>query len=148
MKEFKSQMQRYDLKKIQCDFPCVKITESKDSADFIRQFYGDDLEIYESFFILLMNRANNTIGYAKISQGGVTGTVIDVKIIAKYAIDSLCTSVICAHNHPSGNIHPSDADHQITQKIKNGLNLVDIQLLDHIILTENRYFSFADEGVL
>lgn len=95
-----------------------------------------------------MNRSNNTIGYAKISQGGVAGTVVDVKIIAKYAIDTLASSVILAHNHPSGNTQPSRADKDITQKIKDSLKLFDISVLDHIILTEDEYFSFADEGLI
>lgn len=136
----------YELKKIQTDFPKVKIRSSKNSADFIRQFYSDDIEIYESFFILLLNRANDTIGYAKISQGGTCGTVVDVKIIAKYAVESLANSVILAHNHPSGTLSPSSQDIDITEKIKMGLSLLDIQVLDHIILTSSSYYSFLDEG--
>lgn len=137
----------YELKKIQTDFPKVKIKSSKDSADFIRQFYGDDLEIYESFFLLLLNRANDTIGYAKISQGGVCGTVVDVKIIAKYAVDSLASAVILAHNHPSGTLSPSAQDIEITKKIKQALSLLEIKVLDHIILTSDNYYSFLDEGM-
>lgn len=136
----------YELKKIQTDFPKVKIRSSKNSADFIRQFYSDDIEIYESFFLLLLNRANDTIGYAKISQGGTCGTVVDIKIIAKYAVDSLANSVILAHNHPSGTLSPSSQDIDITEKIKKGLSLLDIKVLDHIILTSSSYYSFADEG--
>lgn len=138
----------YELKKIQSEFPQVKILTSLESVNFIRQFYGDDLEIFESFFILLLNRANKTIGYAKISQGGITGTVVDVKLIAKYAIDSLASSVILAHNHPSGNLQPSQADKDITSKIIKGLNILDVQVLDHVILTADEYYSFADNGLL
>jgi DNA repair protein RadC len=145
---YKSKLDRYELRKVAEDFPRAKITGSKDSETYIRQFYFDDLEVYESFFILLLNRSNNTIGYAKISQGGVSGTVVDVKIIAKYAVESLAAAVILAHNHPSGNLTPSDADIQITAKTKNALQTLDIQCLDHIILTAENYFSFADNGVM
>jgi DNA repair protein RadC len=138
----------YELKKIQSDFPQIKLLKSSECSDFIRQFYGDDLEIFESFFILLLNRANKTIGYAKISQGGISGTVVDVKLIAKYAIESLASSVILAHNHPSGTLNPSDADRQITTKVKQGLKLLDIEVLDHIILTADSYYSFSDNGLL
>jgi DNA repair protein RadC len=134
------------LKKIQTDFPAVQITNSQAAADFIRQFYSDDIEIYESFFILLLNRAMVTTGYAKISQGGVTGTVVDIKIIAKYAVDFLASSVILAHNHPSGALRASTADIQITKKAVEALKILDVDISDHVILTENRYLSLRDEG--
>lgn len=139
----------YELKKIQTDFPKEKITSSEDAQKFILQFYGDDIEIYESFFVLLLNQSNITIGYAKISQGGITGTVVDPIIIAKYAIESLAKGVILAHNHPSGNLTVSRQDSEITEKIKTGLKLFDIKVLDHIILTgSEKYTSMADLGVL
>jgi DNA repair protein RadC len=138
----------FELKKIQTEFPSVKIASSEDSEKFIRQFYGDDLEIFESFFILLLNRANKTVGYAKISQGGITGTVVDVKLIAKYCVESLASSVILAHNHPSGNLSPSDADKRITERTAKALELLEIQVLDHIILTQDGSFSFADSGLI
>ena len=100
------------------------------------------------FYVVMLNNANNTIGYTKISQGGITGTVVDVRLIAKHALECLATSVILIHNHPSGNSKPSSADKLITEKIKHGLALLDIRVLDHIILTENTYFSFADECLL
>ena len=100
MKEYKTNLKLFELKKIQTDFPNVKITKSKEGYEFIKNFYGDDIEIFESVSALFLNNANNTIGYAKISQGGITGTVVDVRIIAKYAVESMATSVIIAHNHP------------------------------------------------
>jgi DNA repair protein RadC len=127
-------------------FNKVKINSSKIAAEYCRQFFHDDLTIYESFFILLINRANNTIGYVKISQGGVVGTVVDASIVAKYAIESLASGVILCHNHPSGNTQPSTEDINLTRKIKEGLALFDIAALDHIILTEDDYYSFADDG--
>lgn len=136
----------YSLKKEKSNFPQQKITRSKDAADFIRQFYSDDIEIFESSFILLLNRNNVTTGYAKISQGGTAGTVVDVKIVAKYAVDSLAHGIILAHNHPSGNLNPSQADIDITKKIAQALRLLDVKLLDHVILTANGHASLADEG--
>ena len=134
----------YSIKKNQSEFPRQKISSSKDAEQFIRQFYGDDLQVYESFFLLLLNQANETVGYAKISQGGIAGTVVDVKIIAKYVVDTLSQAVVLAHNHPSGNIRPSQADENITTRIKATLNLFDCKVLDHIILTADNYFSFQD----
>lgn len=138
----------YELKKIQSDFPAIKIRSSQDAFNFCRQFYNDDIEIYESSFILLMNRANTTIGFAKISQGGITGTVIDPRIVAKYAVESLATGIILCHNHPSGNLEPSVQDKEYTKKIKEALKLLDIQVFDHLILVDKSFYSFADEGIL
>ena len=150
MKEFKSKMTMYDLKKIQTDFPKAKITSSKDCDRFIRQFYGDDIDVFESFFVLMLNNSNNTLGYAKISQGGITGTIVDVRIVAKYCVDSLATACILAHNHPSGKKQASISDKDITQKVKKALELFDIKVLDHIILMPDNgeYLSFADDNLL
>ena len=136
----------YKLTKVKSDFQRVLITSSEDGANFIRQFYSDDIGIFESSFILLLDRSNHTIGYAKISQGGIVGTVVDVRLIAKYAIASLASSVLLAHNHPSGNLKPSESDEKITQQVLEGLKLLEVKLLDHVILTETNYYSFADNG--
>lgn len=134
----------FTLKKLDTSFPSVKITNSQTSADFIRQFYFEDINVFESFFLLTLNAQNITTGYAKISQGGVSATMVDVKIVAKYAVENLATSVILSHNHPSGNLQPSDHDIQLTKKIKEGLQLLDIRVLDHIILTEYGFYSLLD----
>ena len=141
-------LKTFSLKKEKTDIENIKIQNSKDAAEYIRNFYYDDIEIYESCFILLLNRANKTIGYAKISQGGVSGTVVDVKIIVKYAVESLASGVILAHNHPSGNLYPSNGDIAITRKVKEALKLLDSQLLDHVIISADGYKSLADEGIL
>jgi DNA repair protein RadC len=138
----------YELRKNQTDFPKKQIQNANDSSEFIRQFYQGDIEIYESFFLLLLNNSNQTIGYAKISQGGVTSTVVDVKIIAKYAVDSLATGIILAHNHPSGNLNPSSVDISITNKVKEAMKFFDIAVLDHIILTADSFYSFANNGLM
>jgi len=141
-------LEKISLKKDPTNFERVKITNSQESADYIRQFYEDDIEIYESFFILLLNRQNKTVGYAKISIGGIAGTVVDTKIVLKYIVDTLASGVILCHNHPSGNLNPSEQDKNITFKIKQAAKLVDSEVLDHIILTSEGYFSFVDEGIL
>lgn len=138
----------YTLKKNDTDFPKVKITSSYEAQKFIRNFYADDIEIYESFFLLLLDRANNTIGYSKISQGGICGTVVDIKIVCKYVVDSLASGIILAHNHPSGNTLPSSNDVEITKKIKEALSFLDSSVLDHIILTREEFYSFADKGLM
>ena len=141
-------LEKITLRKDPTDFERVKITSAKDAADYIRQFYSDDIEIYESFFLLLLNRQNKTIGYAKISQGGVAGTVVDGKIVLKYIVDTLASGAILCHNHPSGNLTPSSQDIELTNKIKKAVKLVDSDVLDHIILTADNFYSFADNGLI
>jgi len=147
-KTYKSTISEFSLKYTKTDIQKTKIITSENACSVIKKFYFDDINIYESFFILLLNSQNNTTGFAKISQGGTAGTVVDIKIIAKYAVDSLSPNVIICHNHPSGNKQPSDADLNITRRIKDALLLLDIKLIDHIIITENDYYSFADNGNL
>ncbi len=143
-----STIEKISLVKEPTEFKRVKIGSSSDASEYIRQFYDSDIEIYESCFILLLNRQNQTIGYSKISQGGIVGTVVDVKLILKYVVESLATGVILAHNHPSGNLKPSREDELITEKIKKALALVDSSLFDHVILTRDGYTSMADEGLI
>ena len=121
-----------------------KITQSKDVYELFQPIIGD--LPHEEFWILLLNRSNKIVEKIKISQGGVTGTVIDIKIILKHAIDKLASSVILCHNHPSGNKNPSNADDNITNKLKNSASLMDIQILDHIIIADKEYYSYADES--
>ena len=141
-------VKRFELKANKSEFKRVKIISSNDSYNFMKEFFSDDIEVFESVFILLLDRSNKTIGFAKISQGGVCGSYIDVKIIAKYCIDSLCSGCIIAHNHPSGNLTPSESDKLITRKVKDSLMLLDATLLDHLIITNESYYSFCDEGLL
>lgn len=147
MKEYNTKIDQIHLKRKKSDFPKAKITDSKNAATYARQFYGDDLTMYESFFIILLNRGNITTGFVKISQGGVCGTVVDPVIVAKYVIQSLSKGVILVHNHPSGTLKPSSQDIKITTKIKSGLELFDCIVQDHIILTDKRYFSFRDNNI-
>jgi DNA repair protein RadC len=108
----------------------------------------DQVEHHEFFSILLLNRANQVLGYKHISEGGIAGTVTDVRIIFQAAIKANASAFIAIHNHPSGNLHPSEADKKITQKIKEAGLLLDISLLDHLIVTSESYYSFADDNIL
>lgn len=123
-----------------------KITSSRDAYEFLK---ADLIDIpHEEFWILLLNRAHRVIRKHQISQGGVAGTVADPKIIFKLALEELASGIILAHNHPSGNLTASQADLDLTKKLKEGGKLLEIQVLDHLILAGQKYFSFADEGLL
>ncbi|RIH63834.1 DNA repair protein RadC [Mariniphaga sediminis] len=123
-----------------------KITSSKDAADFFMPLLGD--LNHEEFWVLLLDRGNKIIDHFMISQGGISGTVIDVRIILKNALEKLAVSLILSHNHPSGTMEASDADLKITRKIKQAADVMEISVLDHIIIGQNRYISLADEGMM
>jgi DNA repair protein RadC len=122
------------------------IRTSRDSFDYI---YPEIADLkHEEFFVLYLNRRNQVIGSKNISSGGVTGTVADTKIILKHALELLATGIVAVHNHPSGNLQPSEADKKLTRNIKDAANLMDIALIDHLIIGDKNYLSFADEGLL
>ena len=125
------------------------IKTSGDAWEFFKEVYDlDDIEYRESSMVLYLNRANNTIAWFRLSVGGTAGTIIDPKIIVKTALDCGAHSVIMSHNHPSGNMRPSQPDTEITKKINKALGYFDITLFDHIIIGVDSYFSFADEGLI
>jgi DNA repair protein RadC len=123
-----------------------KISSSTDIYDLLK---SDLLDLpYEAFWIVLLNRANRVIKKQQISHGGVAGTVADPKIIFKIALEELASGIILAHNHPSGNLAASQADLDLTKKLKESGKMLDIQVLDHLIFAGTKYLSFADEGLL
>ena len=122
-----------------------KITSSNDAYVEIKQYLLD--LPHEEFWILLLNRANQVIKPVQISTGGVSGTVADPKLIFKAAIDHLASSIIMVHNHPSGNLSPSQADKDLTAKVKQAGRILDLPVLDHLIVTDKAYFSFCDDGI-
>jgi DNA repair protein RadC len=124
----------------------VPIKSSETVFNLFHPLLGD-LE-HEEFWLLMLNRSNRILGRFKVSQGGLSGTVIDTRIILKKALDNLSSSIIICHNHPSGNNQPSDADVKITEKLKRAAEMLEIKLLDHVIIAEKSYFSFADEGMI
>jgi DNA repair protein RadC len=103
---------------------------------------------HEEFWILYLNNSNKVIAKNQLSKGGITGTLVDVRLVLKKALEVGATALILCHNHPSGTLKPSRADQDITQKLKTAATSLDIKVLDHLIITEKTYFSFADEGIL
>ena len=124
----------------------LKVVTSADAAAIFKPLLSD--LPHEEFWILLLNRNNLVLDKLMVSQGGLSGTVIDVRIILKMALEKLACSLILCHNHPSGNLVPSEADKEITRKIKEAGKHMDIPVLDHVIIGNGSYFSFADEGLI
>lgn len=122
------------------------VRSSRDIARFLQATLQDYR--YEVFAVVFLNRANKINHFEIISKGGITGTVADPRIILKKALEEEATSIILCHNHPSGNLQPSRADEDLTKKIKEAANYLDIKIIDHIIVSEEGYYSFADEGIL
>lgn len=123
-----------------------KISGSKDAFNLVK---GDLMDLpHEEFWVLLLNRANRLIKKRRISEGGVSGTVADPKIIYKFALEELASGIIVVHNHPSGNLTASQSDISLTRKLKDAGKVMEVQLLDHLIIGGQNYFSFADEGLL
>jgi len=123
-----------------------KVSSSQDAFEFFRPLLRDSA--YEEFWIMLLNRGNKILKSICISQGGLSGTVADPKKIFKMALEQYASSMILCHNHPSGNIRPSESDIRLTQKLKKAGSFLDLPVIDHIIVGEDSYFSFADEGLL
>jgi DNA repair protein RadC len=124
-----------------------KIGSSKDAEAIFRQIFPD-FEHREYFYAMLLNRGNQVLGYYEVSKGGISGTVVDIRLIMQAAIKANGTAIVLAHNHPSGSLQASDADLRITRKIKQACTVLDLSLLDHLILTNFSYTSMADEGIL
>lgn len=124
--------------------PVVK--SSRDIAAYLQATLKD--YSYEVFAVVFLNRANKINHFEIISKGGITGTVADPRVILKKALEEDATSIVLCHNHPSGNLNPSKADEDLTKKIKEAANYFDIKIVDHIIVSEDGFYSFADEGIL
>ena len=125
----------------------IKISSSEEAVNAFRAFWPS-YEHIEFTYMLLLNRQNQITGKYFLAKGGITGTVVDVRVIFQVAIKANSTSILLAHNHPSGNLQPSDADRKITRQVKEAGKILDIALLDHLILTEESFLSMADEGLL
>jgi DNA repair protein RadC len=127
-----------------------KVQSSSDVYEILKQMYNEDQILWsEQAILICLNNANKVIGYYKISQGGITGTVMDARRIFTTALNCAgTTQIIVSHNHPSGNIFPSSNDKTMTRKLRDAGELLDIKLIDHIIYTDEGYYSFMDEGEL
>jgi DNA repair protein RadC len=134
------------IKKEEEIFERMVLTNAKDVKVFLQKRLQD--ETREHFIVIYLNRRNRLINYETISSGGISGTVVDVKVVIKRALEEKATAIILSHNHPSGNCRPSPADRELTKKMKTAAQLFDIQVLDHIIVSDEGYFSFAEDGLL
>ena len=123
----------------------VKITSSKRVFEIMQPIIGE--LPHEEFWVLFLNNSNKVISKSQLSKGGISGTIVDVRIVFKLALENGATGLILCHNHPSGNLQPSDADRQITKKVKQAGDSLDVKVLDHLIITETKYYSFVDEGI-
>jgi DNA repair protein RadC len=126
----------------------AKIVSSEKAYEILQPFYEENMDYKESAYVILLNRGNKVIGVNKISEGGLSQTVMDAKMVFQVALLAGASAIILSHNHPSGNKLPSDADVQLTKKIKEFGNMIELQLLDHIIMTSEEYYSFADNGII
>jgi DNA repair protein RadC len=126
-----------------------KITTSVDAYEILQKIWNrDKIELVEEFKVLLLNRSNKVLGVLDASSGGITGTVADPRIILTAAIKANAVGIVLSHNHPSGSVKPSRADEELTMKIREAARFLDMTVLDHIIITSEGYYSFADEGLL
>lgn len=147
MNAFKSPLPEIKLSYKAGTYQKVKILSSADAANLFRKIFDSDLlEYREEFILLLLNHSSNTIGFIKLSSGGLTGTVADSRMIFSTALLAGATRIIVSHNHPSGTLKPSQQDTTLTKKLKQVGELIEIALLDHIIITAESYYSFADAG--
>lgn len=122
------------------------VRSSKDVYDALYPILSD--LPHEELWALFLNRSNRIIDKQKLSQGGIAETTFDMKILLKFAVNALASGIVLCHNHPSGNLRPSQADDQLTRRVSQAVKLLDIQLFDHLIIAENRYYSYSDEGKL
>lgn len=135
---YSNQIKSSERKRIRC---------SQDADKILRSIWKG-IEHHETFIVLCLNRANQLLGFHEVSRGGISGTTTDIRIIFQVAIKSCASALVLAHNHPSNNLQPSEADKKITAKIVEAGKLLDISILDHLILAEEGYMSFADSNLL
>lgn len=121
---------------------------SKDAASVLRSVWSDHMEHIEEFVLLCLNRANKVLGWSLVGKGGLTACLIDPKVIYQIALKANAVGIILSHSHPSSNLNPSESDKILTKKLKSAGKVLDIAVLDHIIMTSEGYFSFADEDIL
>lgn len=150
MKEYKTNLCEYKIvcKEIDTPYKRVKIKDAKDVADYVRPFISETLMAFETFMLIGLNKANNTVGWGIVSQGGLSAVLVDIRILMKMALDMCCNSIILCHNHPSGTLNPSAEDRALTRRVASACELVDLRLLDHVIITKEGHYSFKDNGEL
>lgn len=133
----------------QPQFGFAGVSTPLEVREYLRSIWDDDvIEFQEEFIVLYLNRAQKIIGWQKVSQGGMAGTVCDPKIVFAGALLAGASALICCHNHPSGNLKPSQSDHEILKKLSVSGKMLDIQVLDNLIITKDGFLSFADDGLM
>ncbi|HUH73342.1 MAG TPA: JAB domain-containing protein [Chitinophagales bacterium] len=132
----------YDLDELEV------LRTSNECASFFRSIWEDDLMYRERMYMILLNRASKVIGFNLLSIGGASGTIVDLKLVFQCAILTNASAIVLAHNHPSGTLYPSNSDIEITKRVKRAGDVMEIELVDHIILTQNSFYSFADHSLL
>lgn len=148
-KVFKSKLREVTaVYKTNDSFHNIKVSSSKDVNDYIRKVYPVEITVCEAMVVLFLNNSHRTLGYSIASIGGITATLLDVRLVLQNALLVGSTSLILTHGHPSGSLTPSQADIAITDKVKKATKIMNIALLDHLIITENQNYRFADEGRL
>ena len=150
MKTYKTNLCEYKLicKERETPYKKIKITNAKDVADYVRPFISETLMAFETFMVIGLNRANNTVGWGIVSQGELSNVLVDMRILMKMVLDMCCNSIILCHNHPSCTLQPSAEDRALTKRVASACELVDLRLLDHIIITKEDYYSFTEHGEL
>lgn len=146
---YKSKLPELVFRYVPTDYHKVKIKISDDAYKVFKQIWDNDTKEYkESLYVLYLNGANNTIGYSIHSIGGSNSTIVDTANLLREALIATASAIIIAHNHPSGDIKPSKDDDHITKRVNEGCKAIGIRLLDHLIISDNKYFSYIDEGKL
>jgi DNA repair protein RadC len=147
-------MKKYKFPKIKVKVSVTKgdkvtITSPEKMVEVMRSIFDADTILWtEEVIMVCLNRANDVVGYYKVSSGGFSGTVLDPRVVMTIALNNASSSIILAHNHPSGNLKPSEGDKSITEKVKNACAFFDMKLLDHLIITDESYFSFNEGGLI
>lgn len=150
MRKYKTNLCEYKIvcKEVDTPYKRVKIKDARDVADYIRPFISETLMVHETFMVIGLNKANNTVGWGIVSQGGLSNVLVDMRILMKMALDMCCNSIILCHNHPGGTLLPSTEDRELTKRVASACELVDLRLLDHVIVTKEDYYSFTNHGEL
>ena len=149
MRTYKTNCPEIELKLKRGEVKKMQIKTSVDCYKALKMFFDEDtIELTETFIAIYLNRSNNTIGWMKVSSGGITGTIVDQRIVLGTALKAAATAIILAHNHPSGNLQPSQSDIDLTTRMKAAATYMDITIIDHLIVTDENYYSFADEGLI
>ena len=148
MVEYKTVISQFRIISEPINLKRVKLSKSSEVREYTIKLFEcnlDDINVVECVYVITVNNANNVTGFMKLSQGSITASIVDLRVLFKFVIDSLSSSFFLVHNHPSGKNYPSDSDIELTKKINEASKILGVNFLDHIIITEESYYSFADE---